>query len=74
MVAGYEVPESNGNFLWLPLSERTAAFAAAAEAAGVLVRAFVTEGVRVTVVDDEVENDTFLTFATGPGLQILRSA
>ncbi|MFC7534948.1 histidinol-phosphate transaminase [Actinoplanes sp. GCM10030250] len=57
-----EVPESQANFVWLPLGDRTAAFAAACENRGVIVRGFHPEGVRVTVGTPE-ENDLFLTAA-----------
>jgi histidinol-phosphate aminotransferase len=56
---GWVVPEPQGNFVWLRLGERTAEFAAAAERAGVMVRPFAGEGVRVTVGEPE-GNDVFL--------------
>ncbi|MGE5830239.1 MAG: aminotransferase class I/II-fold pyridoxal phosphate-dependent enzyme, partial [Micromonosporaceae bacterium] len=56
------VPSSQSNFVWLPLGERSMPFAAACEAAGVIVRPFPGEGVRVTVGTAE-ENDTFLAAA-----------
>ncbi|GAA3300770.1 histidinol-phosphate transaminase [Streptomyces cinereospinus] len=37
---GWTVPETQANFVWLPLGERTGAFAAACEQAGVVVRPF----------------------------------
>ncbi|GAA2582403.1 histidinol-phosphate transaminase [Streptomyces tubercidicus] len=46
---GWTVPESQANFVWLRLGERTADFAAACERAGVVVRPFPGEGVRVTI-------------------------
>jgi histidinol-phosphate aminotransferase len=46
---GYEVAETEGNFIWLPLGERTGDFAAAFERAGVMIRPFDGEGIRVTV-------------------------
>ncbi len=54
-----DIPETQANFVWLPLKDRSAAFASACEAAGVIVRAFAGEGVRVTIGTPE-ENDTFL--------------
>ncbi|WP_229067813.1 histidinol-phosphate transaminase [Actinoplanes sp. DH11] len=57
-----DVPDSQANFVWLPLGDRTAAFAAACENQGVIVRAFHPEGVRVTVGTPE-ENDLFLAAA-----------
>ncbi|GAA1598239.1 histidinol-phosphate transaminase [Actinoplanes couchii] len=57
-----EVPDSQANFVWLPLGERTSAFAAACEEGGVIVRAFHPEGVRVTI-GTPAENDLFLAAA-----------
>jgi len=59
---GYEVPESQANFVWLPLVERSAAFAQHCADAGVLVRPFPGEGVRVTIGLPE-EDDAFLVAA-----------
>jgi histidinol-phosphate aminotransferase len=56
------VPASQSNFVWLPLGERSAPFAAACEQAGVIVRPFPGEGVRVTIGTPE-ENDVLLTAA-----------
>ncbi|MEV6103292.1 histidinol-phosphate transaminase [Streptomyces sp. NPDC051940] len=61
---GWPVPETQANFVWLRLGERTMDFAAACDAAGVVVRPFAGEGVRVTI--GEVEgNDRFLGAAGG---------
>jgi histidinol-phosphate aminotransferase len=60
--AGYPVPPSQANFVWLPLAERAAEFAAHCERAGVIVRPFAGDGVRVTVALPE-ENDRFLAAA-----------
>ncbi|MFJ6212030.1 histidinol-phosphate transaminase [Streptomyces sp. NPDC092296] len=59
---GWTVPESQANFVWLRLGERTADFAAACERAGVVVRPFAPEGVRVTIGETE-GNDLFLRAA-----------
>ncbi|RDI48540.1 histidinol-phosphate transaminase [Nocardia mexicana] len=64
--AGYTVPPSEANFVWLPLGERSAEFGEASAEAGVLVRPYGTDGVRVTAGDPH-ENDLFLQFATDPG-------
>lgn len=61
--AGYEVPETQANFVWLPLGERTAAFNDHCLEQKVVVRAFGTDGVRVTIGTAE-ENDAFLAAAT----------
>jgi histidinol-phosphate aminotransferase len=56
------VPTSEGNFVWLRLGERTMEFAERAQAAGVMVRPFAGEGVRVSI--GEVDgNDLFLGVA-----------
>ncbi|WP_053913051.1 histidinol-phosphate transaminase [Streptomyces sp. SCSIO 75703] len=59
---GWTVPETQANFVWLRLGERTVDFAEACERAGVVVRPFAGEGVRVTVGEDEA-NDIFLKAA-----------
>jgi len=59
---GWTVPETQANFVWLRLGERTVAFAAACEEHGVVVRPFPGEGVRVTVGETEA-NDIFLKVA-----------
>ena len=61
---GWEVPDAQGNFVWLALGDRTAAFAAACEEDGIFVRPFAGDGVRVTVADPEA-NDAFLRVAAG---------
>jgi histidinol-phosphate aminotransferase len=50
---GWDVPDSQANFVWLPLGERTLEFAAAAEAAGLVVRPFAGSGARCTVAEPE---------------------
>ncbi|MZD04276.1 histidinol-phosphate transaminase [Streptomyces sp. SID5785] len=56
---GWTVPETQANFVWLRLGERTLDFAAACEAAGVVVRPFAGEGMRATIGETEA-NDIFL--------------
>jgi histidinol-phosphate aminotransferase len=56
------VPPSEANFVWLRLGARTEEFAAACEAAGVVVRPFAGEGARVTIGEAEA-NDLFLQVA-----------
>ncbi|OLF08118.1 histidinol-phosphate transaminase [Actinophytocola xinjiangensis] len=62
LAMGYEVPETQANFVWLPLGERTAAFNEHLLGQKIVVRAFVGEGARVTVAQPE-ENDAFLAAA-----------
>ncbi|MER6360195.1 histidinol-phosphate transaminase [Kitasatospora sp. NPDC001527] len=58
---GWEIPDSQANFVWLELGERSQDFAAACAAAGVIVRPF-PEGVRISI--GEVEgNSIFLAVA-----------
>ncbi|WP_306203904.1 histidinol-phosphate transaminase [Actinoplanes sp. RD1] len=59
---GADVPTSQANFVWLPLGDHAAAFAAACEKSGVIVRPFQGDGVRVTIGTPE-ENDAFLKVA-----------
>ena len=56
---GWQLPDAQGNFVWLALGERAAEFAEHARGAGVLVRPFAGEGVRVSI-GDRVQNDAFL--------------
>jgi histidinol-phosphate aminotransferase len=60
--AGYALPPSQANFVWLPLDERTADFVASAANARIIVRPYGDDGVRVTVGAPH-ENDAFLDFA-----------
>ncbi|TDW89416.1 histidinol-phosphate aminotransferase [Kribbella pratensis] len=60
--AGWDVPESQTNFVWLELGEDTVRFAEAVQAEGVSVRPFPGEGVRVTIGEREA-NDLFLNVA-----------
>ncbi|MDR3202224.1 MAG: aminotransferase class I/II-fold pyridoxal phosphate-dependent enzyme, partial [Bifidobacteriaceae bacterium] len=50
---GWNLPDAQGNFVWLPLGAQSAPFAQAAAAAGILVRPFDGEGVRVTAGEPE---------------------
>ncbi len=56
------VPESQANFVWLPLGDRATEFAQTCEARKVIVRPFAGEGVRVTIGTPE-ENDALLSAA-----------
>jgi histidinol-phosphate aminotransferase len=60
--AGYTVPPSQANFVWVALGESTAAFAAHCLEQKVVVRPFHPDGVRVTVSTPE-ENDVLLAAA-----------
>lgn len=62
LAQGWPVPETQANFVWLPTGPSTDAFAAECEQAGVVVRPFSGEGVRVTIGEPEA-NDLFLDVA-----------
>ncbi|WP_219416540.1 histidinol-phosphate transaminase [Pseudonocardia nigra] len=62
LAAGYTVPPTQANFVWVALGERTAAFAAHCLDHKVVVRPFAPDGCRVTVSTPE-ENDAFLAAA-----------
>ena len=55
----YEVPDAQGNFVWLPLGESAEEFAGASERSGVVVRCFPGDGVRVTI-GERGANDRWL--------------
>ena len=59
---GWHLPETQANFVWLPLGADTLAFAAAADTAGLVVRAFPGEGARCTIAETEA-NDLLLHVA-----------
>src|SRR5690349_4872176 len=58
-----DAPTSQGNFVWLPLGDRTTEVATACEKAGIYTRPFAGDGIRVTVGTPE-ENDAFLAALT----------
>jgi histidinol-phosphate aminotransferase len=59
---GWQVPETQANFVWLPLGADTMAFAAAADGAGLVVRTFPGEGARCTIAERQA-NDLLLHVA-----------
>jgi histidinol-phosphate aminotransferase len=59
---GWDVPTTEANFVWLHLGDATVEFAGDCEAAGVSVRPFAGDGVRVTIGETEA-NDVFLKVA-----------
>lgn len=60
--AGYRVPQSQANFLWIPTGARTADLFAACAAVRVITRPFGEEGLRVTIGSPEA-NDAFIRAA-----------
>lgn len=61
--AGWRIPEAQGNFLWLPLGERSLDFAHEAGVQALAVRAFDGDGVRVTIGEPEA-NDRLIALCT----------
>ncbi len=59
---GWEVPDTQANFVWLPLGEDTLPFAQACQEAGLTVRPFAGEGARCTIGEPEA-NDRLLQVA-----------
>ncbi|HSV38552.1 MAG TPA: histidinol-phosphate transaminase [Nocardioidaceae bacterium] len=59
---GWVLPDAQGNFVWLPVGDRTPDFVAAAEEAGIMVRPFAGEGVRISI-GEAAGNDVFLEVA-----------
>jgi histidinol-phosphate aminotransferase len=62
LAMGYSVPDSQANFVWLPLGERTAAFNNHCLDHKIVIRPFPAEGARVTV-SDPTDNEAFLAAA-----------
>jgi histidinol-phosphate aminotransferase len=56
--AGVVLPDAQGNFVWFAAGERTAAFAAAADDIGIVVRPFAGEGARVSIGEPEANDRT----------------
>ncbi|MFK5582799.1 histidinol-phosphate transaminase [Serinicoccus sp. LYQ131] len=59
---GWDVPQAQGNFLWLPLGDDAVPFAQAAQARGLMVRPFAGDGVRCTIGETEA-NDRLVEVA-----------
>ncbi len=60
--AGYTLPPTQANFVWLPLGPRTLDFVQQAATERLVVRPFAPDGVRVTIGAPD-ENDALLRFA-----------
>ena len=50
---GWRIPDTQANFVWLPTGAETAAAAEAFDAAGLIVRGFAGDGIRVSVGEEE---------------------
>ncbi|MGH3697401.1 MAG: pyridoxal phosphate-dependent aminotransferase [Pseudonocardiaceae bacterium] len=62
LAMGYAVPDSQANFVWLPLGELTTTFNEHCLEHKIVIRAFPGDGARVTV-SEAGENDAFLAAA-----------
>ncbi|MFZ6991504.1 histidinol-phosphate transaminase [Curtobacterium sp. RRHDQ66] len=76
---GWEVPDAQGNFVWLATGERTGVAAERFEQAGIIVRAFADEGVRISIGEHEAVDKLLETarslvggLTTAPGTRTLR--
>ena len=59
---GWFIPETEANFVWFALGERSSAFSAAAEEAGLALRQYGNDGVRATIGEREA-NDLLIRVA-----------
>ncbi len=51
--AGWAIPAAQGNFVWLPAGDETMAIATAFEDAGLIVRPFAGDGIRISIGEEE---------------------
>ena len=56
---GWDLPDTDANFVWFPVGERTAELAEACQEVGLTVRPYGTDGVRATIAEPEA-NDRLL--------------
>ena len=66
--AGWTVGNSQANFVWLRTRERTGEFTVACDAAGLTVRPFPNEGVRITIAEPEANDRLIAVAADNPAL------
>ena len=59
-----EAPQSDANFVWFPLGVDSTAFADACEQAGLMVRQYGDDGVRVTIGEPEANSRLLEVAAT----------
>ncbi|GAA1922059.1 histidinol-phosphate transaminase [Microbacterium aoyamense] len=50
---GWAVPQAQGNFVWLPAGDETMSIAGEFEAAGLIVRPFAGDGIRISIGEEE---------------------
>lgn len=60
---GWNIPEPQANFLWLPTGQETASVAEALGAAGLVVRPFAFEGIRVSIGEEQAVATLLLVMA-----------
>ena len=60
---GWTVPDSQANFVWFPMGERSSEFAEFFDEAGLVVRALGTDGVRVSIGEPEANDRVIATAA-----------
>jgi histidinol-phosphate aminotransferase len=63
LAMGYPVPDSQANFVWLPLGAQTTAFTEHCLEHKIVIRPFPGDGARITI-GDPAENDAFLAAAS----------
>lgn len=51
--AGWNIPKPQGNFIWLPTGDETSEVAQRLDNAGLIVRPFAPEGIRVSIGEEE---------------------
>ena len=59
---GWFIPDTEANFVWFPLGDRSTAFSAAAQEAGLTLRQYGNDGVRATIGETEA-NDVLVRVA-----------
>jgi histidinol-phosphate aminotransferase len=59
---GWQLPQTEANFVWFPIGERTAELAAVCAEQALMVRPYGTDGVRVTIGEPEA-NDRLIEIA-----------
>lgn len=63
---GWDLPETQANFIWFPLGDGTTDAAASLERAGLTVRPFAGEGLRATIAETEANDKLIEAFRSIP--------
>ncbi|HET8604222.1 MAG TPA: aminotransferase class I/II-fold pyridoxal phosphate-dependent enzyme, partial [Marmoricola sp.] len=61
---GWDIPDAQGNFVWFGVGDEAVELAEAADRAGIVVRPFAGDGVRVSI-GERPANDVLLQVAEG---------